>query len=167
MATNDVVASLLGPPASGDISGTSTPVGTWRNPNGQSDDSNGQASDKLTRSRPRTYNYFKYLPYDAEPPAQSLENLDVCIKHLYIAISSGDFTPGAVHWTREIRGWLALKFEMPVDTRVRLVKLYYELSLAPGLDNVVSERFASMFMVLTKWVLHDIPSTSKLTNAQA
>jgi len=33
---------------------------------------------------------------------------------------------------------------------VKLVNLYYELALAPGLDYLVAERFASMFMVLTK-----------------
>jgi len=35
-------------------------------------------------------------------------------------------------------------------TRIQLVHLYYELALAPGLDALVAERFASMFMVLTK-----------------
>jgi proteasome activator subunit 4 len=65
-------------------------------------------------------------------------------------VSAGDFAPGAVHWTREIRGWLSLKFDLPRSTRVKLVNLYYELALAPGLDYLVAERFASMFMVLTK-----------------
>jgi proteasome activator subunit 4 len=67
-----------------------------------------------------------------------------------VAVAAGDFYPGVVHWTREIRGWSSLKFDMPRDVRVKLVQLYYGLSLAPGLENSMSERFASMFMSLTK-----------------
>lgn len=135
------------PPHGKDVAKPAMPVDDWKDPNGEAKETD---ITKLTRSRPRTFPYFKYLPYNVETPAEREDNLDVCIKHLYIAVSAGDFAPGAVHWTREIRGWLSLKFDMPRDTRVRLVKLYYELALAPGLDPNVAERFASMFMVLTK-----------------
>jgi proteasome activator subunit 4 len=163
MTSTDFVGSLLGP-SGGDISRSSTPAGSWRDANGSTTDLvNGQGAEKTGRSRPRTYPYFKYLPYAAEPEAHAQDNLDVCIKNLYIAISAGDFNPGAVHWTREIRGWLVLKFEMPRETRIKLVKLYYELALAPGLDNLVAERFASMYMTLTKSVANFIVKHSTLT----
>ncbi|KAF2137657.1 uncharacterized protein K452DRAFT_235539 [Aplosporella prunicola CBS 121167] len=128
-----------------DISRATSPGADWQ-------DSNGEANGKERppRNRPRTFPYTKYLPYEAENDADRLENLDTCIKQLYIAVSAGDFSPGAVHWTREIRGWLSLKFDLPRETRVKLIRLYYELALAPGLDYLVAERFASMFMVLTK-----------------
>nr|KMM64948.1 hypothetical protein CPAG_01300 [Coccidioides posadasii RMSCC 3488] len=105
---------------------------------------------KKARSRPRTYPYFKYLPYKVEDEAQRQQNLDEILKYLYIAVQSGDFNPGAVHWTRELRAWLSLKFDPTREQRAKLVKLYYELTLAPGVEAAVSERFASMFMVLTK-----------------
>lgn len=111
---------------------------------------NGHDAAKSARARPRTFPYFKYLPYETESQEELERNLNICIKHLYIAVSAGDFAPGAVHWTREIRGWISLKFDLPRDIRVKLVKLYYELALAPGLDYLIAERFASMFMVLTK-----------------
>ncbi|KAE9986482.1 hypothetical protein Vi05172_g9261 [Venturia inaequalis] len=126
-----------------EISRASTPGVEW-----QEKDVNDPS--KSARTRPRTFPYFSYLPYETEDQAERERNLDECIKNLYIAVSAGDFSPGAVHWTREIRGWLSLKFDMTRETRVKLVKLYYELALAPGLDYVVAERFASMFMVLTK-----------------
>lgn len=72
------------------------------------------------------------------------------IKRLYVAVSGGDFVPGATHWTRELRAWIQLKFDLPRDDRVKLVKLYYELALAPGMDSSASERFSSMFMTLTR-----------------
>ena len=108
--------------------------------------------NELSRGRPRTYPYARYLPYEAETAEERWRNLDEITKHLYVAVQAGDFSPGAVHWTRELRGWLNLKFDMTKDQRIKLVRLYYELTLAPGVDVGVTERFASMFMVLTKYV---------------
>lgn len=105
---------------------------------------------EFSRHRPRTYPYFKYLPYELEQDAQRQENFDKILKNLYIAIEAGDFSPGAIHWTRELRNWLSLKFDPTKEQRVKLVRLYYELSLAPGIDMAAVERFSSMFMVLTK-----------------
>jgi proteasome activator subunit 4 len=105
---------------------------------------------RLGRTRPRMFPYQRYMPYETESREKSEEDLDEMIKHLYISVASGDFVPGAVHWTREIRGWMSLKFDLTRQQRITLVKLYYELALAPGLEYAVSDRFASMFMVLTK-----------------
>lgn len=137
--------SAVDGPNGADMSRATSPGADWEDANGDAN-----SKDRPNRVRPRTFPYTKYLPYDAESEDERLENLNTCIKHLYVAVSAGDFSPGAVHWTREIRGWLSLKFDLPRDTRVRLIKLYYELALAPGLDILVAERFASMFMVLTK-----------------
>ncbi len=106
---------------------------------------------KPARYRPRTFPYQRYLPYPHDD--RKTENIEQCIKRLYIAISAGDFVPGATHWTREIRGWIQLKFDLPREDRVKLVKLYYELALAPGMDSSAADRFAGMFMTLTKYVL--------------
>ena len=101
--------------------------------------------------RTKTYPYFRYLPYEIEDEAERQANLDEILKHLYVAIEAGDFAPGAVHWTREIRNWLGLKFQLSKEQRITLAKLYYELSLAPGVDSLAADRFASMFMTLTKY----------------
>ena len=152
MAGNERIAELIASfgndRPSADLSRVSTPGGGWGDEQKQLG-LNGSGS-KLARTRPRTFPYFRYLPYSTEDQQERERNLDDCIKNLYVAVSAGDFSPGAVHWTREIRGWLSLKFDLPRETRIRLVKLYYELALAPGLDYVIAERFASMFMVLTK-----------------
>jgi proteasome activator subunit 4 len=136
MAVSDRISQLMSALDTGDMSRATSPGG----------DCNGDDEKR----RPRTFPYFEYLPYQTEDQSDREESLNTCLKHLYIAVSAGDFAPGAVHWTREIRGWLSLKFEVPRSTRLKLVNLYYELALAPGLDNMVAERFASMFMVLTK-----------------
>lgn len=104
----------------------------------------------LARHRPRTYPYQRYLPYQVEDNAQRQKNFDEILKQLYIAIEARDFSSGALYWTREIKNWLNLKFEATKDQRVKLVKLYYELALAPGIESVAAERFCGMLMILTK-----------------
>jgi len=108
---------------------------------------------KDRRNRPRTFPYFETLPYEVETDQRRQEDFSEILKHLYIAVEAGDFTPGAVHWTRELRSWLSLKFDPTKEQRIKLAKLYYELALAPGVEPSVAERFASMFMMLTKYVL--------------
>jgi proteasome activator subunit 4 len=113
-------------------------------------DASSSPTDKAKRYRPRTFPYFHLLPYPVEGEDERNAALQAILKHLYMAIKAEDFSPGAVHWTRELKGWLGLKFEITRELRVRLVKLYYMLSLAPGLDAAASERFLTMFVVLTK-----------------
>ena len=143
----ELMTALENATAGNDVSRATSPGGDWHGINGST---NGLDAEDHGRLRPRTYPYEEYLPYPAESEEVKKRNLAECIEELYIAISAGDFYPGAIHWTREIRGWLSLKFDLTRSQRVRLVKLYYELSLAPGLDFAVAERFASMFMALTK-----------------
>ena len=121
-------------------------------PGGEPRDEDGQANgvSHLSRGRPRTYPYFKYLPYDVETEAERQNNLKEILKHLYISIEATDYSPGVIHWTRELKSWLGLKFDLTRTQRVNLVRLYYELALAPGIDVAVAERFANMFMILTK-----------------
>ena len=147
--TRDRLSELLSSLESNgtDVSRATSPGGEPREAN----DVNGDGQ-KRSRNRPRTYPYFRYLPYSVESEAERQQNFEEILKHLYIAVEAADFSPGAVHWTRELRNWLGLKFDPTKEQRVKLVRLYYELALAPGIDASVSERFSSMFMVLTKYV---------------
>ena len=116
-------------------SGATSPGAEWREDEG----------DQQSRYRSRTF------PYKAEDEPEVQAHLDEIVRNLYISIEARDFSPGAVRWSRELRGWLSLKFDPPRKTRAKLVRLYYELAMAPGLDPTVSERFSSMFMTLTKY----------------
>lgn len=105
---------------------------------------------QVKRSRPRTYPYFRYLPYETEKEEERQVFLEETLKQLYICIEAGDFAVGAVHWTRTLRNWLDLKFDLTKDQRIRLVKVFYELSLAPGIDVSAAEKFANTFVLLLK-----------------
>lgn len=138
--------SGLNPPPGNDVSGATTPGADWRDANGPG----GGEDDRDSPRRPRTFPYWTYLPYKVEVDRERQSNLDEILLRLYIAVEAGDFAPGAVHWTRELRSWLGLKYEMSRSLRVNLARFYYGLALAPGIDPGVGDRFASMFMVITK-----------------
>jgi proteasome activator subunit 4 len=112
--------------------------------------SNGIDHEKDKRYRPRTFPYFQLLPYGVEEESERNIALEEILKQLYIAIKAEDIQPGAVHWTRELKAWLNLKFEITRELRIKLVHLYYMLSLAPGMDWVAADRFESMFRFLLK-----------------
>lgn len=106
--------------------------------------------DDKKRYRPRTFSYFSLMPFDVEEDAERDAALQGILKNLYTAILAEDFSPGALHWTRELQGWLNLKFEMTRELRARLAKLYFHLCLAPGLDAVTTDRFCKMLIHLTR-----------------
>lgn len=117
--------------------------------------------DEKKRYRPRTFAYLEQLPFEVENESESDAALQEILKHLYIAIKAEDFSPGAMHWTRELTAWLSLKFEMTREQRATLVKLYYSLSLTPGLDASASDRFLRTVLTLTRY-LHISPETYPL-----
>lgn len=108
--------------------------------------------DDKKRYRPRTFAYFQQLPFDVEEEEQREAALRGILKQLYIAIKADDFSPGALHWTRELQAWLTLKFEMTRELRAKLAALYYSLALAPGLDSNTADRFLRMVLTLTRYV---------------
>jgi proteasome activator subunit 4 len=116
-------------------------------PNGRSCD-----EDDKRRYRPRTFQYFNHLPFEVEEQAQRDAALEGILKELFIAVKAEDFAPGALHWTRELQAWLNLKFEMTRELRATLARLYYHMSLAPGLDITTSDRFARMLVSLTRYL---------------
>ncbi|KAI0973502.1 hypothetical protein F4678DRAFT_28817 [Xylaria arbuscula] len=102
------------------------------------------------RYRPRTFAYFQLLPYPVEEDARRDAALHGILKQLYIAVKAEDFSPGALHWTRQLQAWISLKFDMPHELRAKLAKLYFHLALAPGLDNSAADRFSRMVVTLTR-----------------
>ncbi|KAH6662387.1 hypothetical protein F5X68DRAFT_218527 [Plectosphaerella plurivora] len=106
--------------------------------------------DDKRRYRPRTFSYFDHLPFPVESEKERDEALAGILKHLFIAIKAEDFSSGAQHWTRELSGWLNLKFEMTRELRSTLARLFYHLCLAPGLEPASADRFLKMLVLLTR-----------------
>ena len=97
------------------------------------------------------YNYWNHLPYPVEDEATRIAHLNDIVADLYTCIRAGDFETGARTASRQIKRWLHLKFKMPKETRTKLIKLYYELSLTPGIDPSAADTFATMFKQLASY----------------
>ena len=108
-------------------------------------------ADDSKRYRPRTFSYFQLLPYQVEEESDRDEALQGILKQLYISVKAEDFSPGALHWTRQLQMWLSLKFDMSRKLRANLVRLYFHLSLAPGLDSSAADRFSRMVTILARY----------------
>lgn len=106
-------------------------------------------------SRSHTFPYFAALPYETESEEYRLENLRKISDELYCAFSAEHWTR-AIYWTQELRDWLSLKFDLPKEIRIRLVKVYYEVITAFGVDPRAHARFMSCFLELTKYGDHCI-----------
>ncbi|KAG9256789.1 uncharacterized protein F5Z01DRAFT_618147 [Emericellopsis atlantica] len=129
------------------------PVSRATSPGAAASCANGRSSptdEDPKRYRPRTFAYFKQLPFDVEAESERDAALEEILKQLYIAVKAEDYSPGAVHWTRELQAWINLKFEMTREQRVTLTKLYYSLTLTPGVATATSDRFARMVSSLTR-----------------
>lgn len=106
----------------------------------------------------RTFLYGKVLPYKIENKEKQLKNLNEIIKNIYISLAADDFSRAAI-FSKELSNWLNLKFDLPRQTRAKLIKVYYELCTTQGIAQDLQRRFESLFLSLTKRhyiSIHDI-----------
>ncbi|BFZ54532.1 Proteasome activator BLM10 [Savitreella phatthalungensis] len=97
----------------------------------------------------QTFPYFSCLPYTTETQEERLARLSIVVDALEHALASEDW-PRALYWNTELRDWLSLKFRMPQELRIRLIRIYYELITAFGIDSRPHARFMTTFLTLTK-----------------
>lgn len=95
------------------------------------------------------FNYFENLPYQTEDKADRVRALGNCVEKLYTAVATQQYRLANSLLTR-ISYLLLLRFELPRDTHLKLVKLCFELVLAQGLDIGHATYFEVMFVALAK-----------------
>ncbi|KAF8887958.1 hypothetical protein CPB84DRAFT_1816581 [Gymnopilus junonius] len=94
--------------------------------------------------------YAKSLPYSIEPYSKMMELLDFVLTRLVQTVEAKDFDVGFLQWDSMLTYWCMLKYPIPKDRRIRLAKLYYILSLTPGLPTQIVATCADGFKVLTR-----------------
>ena len=105
--------------------------------------------------RPRTYPYFTTLPYNIESVQDRLKNLEKIVDELCKSFYAEDWSR-SIYWNTELRDWLSLKFHLPKQHRIRLIRVYYEVICAFGVDPRAHARFMSTFLTLTKYVVQGL-----------
>ncbi|KAF9396493.1 hypothetical protein CPC16_001175 [Podila verticillata] len=79
------------------------------------------------------------LPYGNSLAAEASEMLSNIIHHLGLSLKAEDWAPGAVYWAKQLNQYLDLKYTLPRETRVGLAKVFFELTVAPGMDSTMVE----------------------------
>ncbi|KAK3820952.1 MAG: hypothetical protein J3R72DRAFT_28458 [Linnemannia gamsii] len=82
------------------------------------------------------------LPYANDLALEASEMLNNIIHQLGLALKSEDYAPGALYWGKQLHQYLDLKYALPKQTRVSLIKVFWELTTAPGMDATMVEFFA-------------------------
>lgn len=90
------------------------------------------------KDRKKLLQYPKSLPYQCE----SLEEFDARLEHIYqriiAAIETRDFY-GFPIWNHHLSCLLSLKYPIELTTLARLARVYYHLSVLPGVPTVVHQ----------------------------
>ncbi|KAG0021330.1 hypothetical protein BGZ82_011351 [Podila clonocystis] len=91
------------------------------------------------------------LPYGNNLATEASEMLSNIIHHLGLSLKAEDWAPGAVYWAKQLNQYvmmskiimsvryLDLKYTLPKETRVGLAKVFFELTIAPGMDSTMVE----------------------------
>ncbi|KAF7319927.1 Membrane protein [Mycena kentingensis (nom. inval.)] len=92
--------------------------------------------------------YIRQLPYTVEPETKLQEMLDFIVLRLTQACAARDYEVGFLQQDTLLQYWCLLKYEMPRETRVRLAKIYWHLSVMPGMPIPVMAAAADGFKAL-------------------
>ncbi|KAF9056646.1 hypothetical protein BJ165DRAFT_1522537 [Panaeolus papilionaceus] len=95
-------------------------------------------------------NYAISLPYTIEPYNKIIELLDFIITRLTQSVEAKDYDVGFLQWDSMLTYWMMLKYPLPKDRRVALAKLYFHLSVTPGMSTEMVSTCADAFKTLTK-----------------
>lgn len=94
------------------------------------------------------FNYFKImLPYRTEDEADRARALENCVGEFNMAVATQQYRR-AIPLLMRISSLLYLKFELPRDTHLQLMRLSFELALAQGLDIDYAKYFGKLFIAL-------------------
>jgi proteasome activator subunit 4 len=114
---------------------------------------------EFDRQRASLQTYLDSLPYDCESPEEMQESLEDIVQKIYICAKSKNWLvlttwDGMLQWCDLPRlafafayfvcSWLLMRYPMAKSTRAKLVRMYYELCLAPGIEPRVIRSWADM-----------------------
>ncbi|KAG0349377.1 hypothetical protein BG004_007004 [Podila humilis] len=95
------------------------------------------------------------LPYGNDLATEASEMLSNIIHHLGLALKAEDWAPGAMYWSKQLGVYLDLKYSLPLETRVGLAKVFFELTIAPGMDSTMVELWSVQCRRLIKFFPHE------------
>ncbi|KAG5350853.1 hypothetical protein C0989_009023 [Termitomyces sp. Mn162] len=87
--------------------------------------------------------YLDSVPYATESVDEMHRKLEEIVGKIYIAAKTQNWLVLST-WDGLLQCWLLMRYPMPKSTRAKLVRLYYELSLIPGVEPRVIRSWTDM-----------------------
>ncbi|KAJ3973169.1 hypothetical protein EV361DRAFT_980091 [Lentinula raphanica] len=94
--------------------------------------------------------YAKSLPYSIEPYSKMMSMLDFIILRLVQCVEAKDYEVGLLQWDSMLSYWNMLKYPIPKDRRISLAKIYFHVSITPGMPAQIIATCADGFKMLTQ-----------------
>ncbi|RPD81724.1 hypothetical protein L226DRAFT_527984 [Lentinus tigrinus ALCF2SS1-7] len=82
-------------------------------------------------------NYAQSIPYSIEPNSKMQEMLDFILLRLTQCAEAKDYDPGLLQWDSMLTYWCMLKYPIPKEKRVAIIKIYFHVCTTPGMPNHV------------------------------
>ncbi|ESK98482.1 membrane protein [Moniliophthora roreri MCA 2997] len=101
-------------------------------------------------------NYAKSVPYSIEPHSKMMKMLHFIMLRIAQCIDAKDYEVGFLQWDSMLTYWSMLKYPIPKDKRIALAKIYFHVSVTPGMPAQVIATCADGFKLLAQ-------STKKIT----
>ncbi|ORY02341.1 hypothetical protein K493DRAFT_312115 [Basidiobolus meristosporus CBS 931.73] len=106
--------------------------------------------------------YNTLLPYPVsipeEPTSQPERVLEEIERGLAACILSGDLAVGANSWTKRLHAYLNVKYPLPLESRLRLADLYFQLLVSPRVyDSSMTQYWAVYLLKLIKKQPPELP----------
>ncbi|KAF9474298.1 hypothetical protein BDN70DRAFT_884955 [Pholiota conissans] len=108
-------------------------------------DSIGEIADTSAYDKQRIslQTYLNSLPYECESVEDMQSRLEEIVEKIYICAKSKNWLVLST-WDGMLQCWLLMRYPMQKTTRSKLVRLYYELCLLPGIEPRILRSWADM-----------------------
>ncbi|KAI0322289.1 hypothetical protein OF83DRAFT_1094493 [Amylostereum chailletii] len=111
------------------------------------DDINNASGDRYLL---KLKSFARALPYSIESNAKMQSLLNFICKRIIQAVEAKDYDPGFLQWDSMLTYWSYLRYPIPKEKRIQMVKLYFYLSVTPGMPLHVVATCADALDTLTR-----------------
>ncbi|OCH96671.1 ARM repeat-containing protein [Obba rivulosa] len=106
-------------------------------------DSGSMSPSHYDKQRATLQTYLDHIPFECEPLEYMQAKLDHIVARIAICAESKNWLV-LTTWDGMLQCWLLMRYPMPKSTRAKLVRLYYEMCLVPGMEPRVIRSWADM-----------------------
>ncbi|KAI0768547.1 hypothetical protein BD413DRAFT_614418 [Trametes elegans] len=94
--------------------------------------------------------YAQSLPYSVEPNSKMQQMLDFILLRITQSIEAKDYDPGLMQWDSMLTYWCMLKYPIPKEKRIAIIKIYFHVCTTPGMPSHIVAACSDGLQVLSR-----------------